>query len=109
MQDHSIRVHKQTIKESVVMFLRSLNNLHVLSNVGFYIDGISQESYLFIGVSQTQKRMMTDRLNTMNLPTKLKVGKGTYKSIIGKFVTMIQMIVAISIDYMNLLEMKSSV
>lgn len=62
------------------MFLRSLNNLHVLSNVGFYIDGISQESYLFIGVSPTQKRMMTDRLNTMNLPTKLKVGKGTYKS-----------------------------
>lgn len=57
------------------MFVRGLNNLHVLSNVGFYIDGIGQESYvyfnahvtLFTGVSSTLKRMMTDRLNTMNL------------------------------------------
>lgn len=48
MQDHSIRVHKQIIKDSVVMFVRGLNNLHVISNVGFYIDGIGQESYLFI-------------------------------------------------------------
>lgn len=30
------------------MFVRGLNNLHVISNVGFYIDGIGQESYLFI-------------------------------------------------------------
>lgn len=43
MQDHSIKVHKNRPLKKV--FLCSLNNLHVLSNVGFYIDGISQENY----------------------------------------------------------------
>lgn len=68
MQDHSIKVHKNRPLKKV--FLRSLNNLHVLSNVGFYIDGLVKRIIfyffnafvtLFIGVSPGHRVKDDDR------------------------------------------------